>query len=183
MATLAKAPRHEAIQVKNLKKTYRRRRHSVSLLHAHLVFCTTYRREVITLRAFEILRRSMRRTAQAIGIELVAIESDGDHVHLMIHYPPNLALGEIVRRLKGASSRHLRQRRLPEVARRLWGAHFWSPSYFVVSCGGAPLETVKAYVENQQSPERKRRPSTTIRKGPKGAPYPGTEVRGLRANL
>ena len=86
-------------------KTYRRRRHSVSLLHAHLVFTTKYRRRVITPRVFELLRRSMRRTAAGLGVRLVALESDGDHLHLMIAHPPSLALSEIVRRLKGASSR------------------------------------------------------------------------------
>lgn len=167
-----------------LKKTYRRRRHSVSLLHAHLVFCTKYRRRVITPRAFAHLRRSMATTARALGIELIAVQSDGDHLHLMICYPPGLALSRIVHRLKGASSRHLRAQALPEVMRKLWGKAFWSPSYFVVSCGGAPLDVVKSYVENQESPLRGKRVRST---GPmtrkKVAPYPRTEVRGLRARV
>tara|TARA_Y100000815_G_scaffold268552_1_gene289828 strand:+ start:563 stop:1072 length:510 start_codon:yes stop_codon:yes gene_type:complete len=168
----------------NLSKKYRRKRHSVSLLHAHLVFCVKYRRRVITRRAFEILRRSMRATARIIGVELVAIQSDGDHLHLMIHYPPNLSLSEIVRRLKGASSRAIRAIGLPEVIKKLWGAAFWSPSYFVVSCGGAPLETIKSYVKRQEDPTRVRRksPALTAARTSK-APYPRTEVRGLRANL
>ena len=160
-------------------KTYRRRRHSVSMIHTHLVFVTKYRRRVIAPRVFELLRRSMRRTSAALGIQLVAIESDGDHLHLMLEHPPSLALSEIVRRLKGASSRLVRQARLPEVLRKLWGKAFWSPSFFVVSCGGAPLETVKAYVENQQAPDRKK---PRLRLGPEPErPYPRTEVRGLRA--
>lgn len=152
------------------------------MLHAHLVFSTKYRRRVITRRVFEILRRSIRATAWTLGVSLVAIESDGDHLHLMLDYPPSRSLSEIVRRLKGASSRLVRRARLPEVLRRLWGKAFWSPSTFVVSCGGAPLETVKAYVENQQRPDRKTRPR--LRRGPeKEAPYPRTEVRGLRARI
>lgn len=113
------------------------------MLHAHLVFSTKYRRRVITRRVFEILRRSIRATAWTLGISLVAVESDGDHLHLMLDYPPNQSLSEIVRRVKGASSRLVRRARLPEVLRRLWGKAFWSPSYFVVYCGGDPLETVK----------------------------------------
>ena len=160
-------------------KSYRRRRHSVSLLHAHLVFTTKHRRRVITPRVFELLRRPMRRTAAGLGVRLIALESDGDHLHLMIAHPPSLALSEIVRRLKGASSRLVRQARLPEVIRKLWGKAFWSPSFFVVSCGGAPLEIVKAYVENQQAPDRRK---PRLRRGPEPErPYPRTEVRGLRA--
>lgn len=112
------------------------------------MFTTKYRRQVITIRVFERLRRSMVETARSLGITLVALEADGDHLHLMIEHPPSLSLSEIARRLKGASSRFIRRACLPEVLRQLWGKAFWSPSFFVVSCGGAPLETVKAYVEN-----------------------------------
>lgn len=59
--------------------------------------------------------------------------------------------------MKGASSRALRLARLPEVLRKLWGKAFWSPSYFVESCGGAPLEIIKAYVDNQADPGRPKR--------------------------
>ncbi len=90
---------------------------------------------MITRRVFDLLRTSMRTTARAIGIDILAIESDGDHIHLMISYAPTIALSEIVRRLKGASSRLVRTMRFPEVLKKLWGRAFWSPSYFVVSCG------------------------------------------------
>ena len=167
-----------------LKKTYRRKRHSVSLLHAHLVFCTKYRRRVISNRAFGHLQRSMKKTAAIIGVYLIAIQSDGDHIHIMICYPPKLNLSEIVRRLKGASSRHIRRQRLPEVMKKLWGKAFWSPSYFVVSCGGAPLEKVKDYVENQQNPLRKNKiKSTSSTKWNSSKPYPRTEVPGFQAKM
>lgn len=174
---LAKMPWTEAIFM-NLSKKYRKKRHSVSLLHAHLVFCIKYRRKVITRRAFEHLRRSMRSTAQTLDVEIIAVESDGDHLHLMICYPPKLHLSKIVQRLKGASSRHIRTNQ------KLWGKAFWSPSYFVVSCGGAPLDKVKDYVENQTDPLRKKRIRTKVSlKRKSSKPYPRTEVRGLRANL
>ena len=94
-----------------MKKHYRRRSHGVSLLHAHIVTCAKYRRRVLTARVFEHLRASMRRTARALGVDLIALEAEGDHLHLMIEYPPSLSLslslslGEIIRRLKGASAR------------------------------------------------------------------------------
>ncbi len=152
----------------------------MSALHAHLVFCVKYRRRVITTRAFDILRRAMRQSARALEIDLIAIEADGDHLHVMICYPPALSLSKIVQRFKGASSRALRQRKLPEITRKLWGNAFWSPSYFVVSCGGAPLETVKAYVENQTNPHFKKTRNHQMT-GNNPAPYHRTEVRGLRA--
>ena len=148
-----------------MRKNYRRRRHSVSLLHAHLVFSIKYRRRVLTRRVFEILRQSMRQTAASMQVDLVAIEADGDHLHIMINYPPSLSLAKITQRLKGASSRAVLLRRLPEVLKKLWGHAFWSPSYFVVSCGGAPLEVVKSYVDNQTSPRRRRQRNQICRSG------------------
>ncbi len=171
-----------------MRKTYRRRRHSVSLLHAHLVFTTKYRRRVITPRAFEILRASMRRSASDLEVDLVAIEADRNHLHVMICYPPHLSLAKIVQRLKGASSRRLRQRRMPEVMKQLWGAAFWAPSYCVISCGGAPLEIVKAYVDGQTSDRHRAKRDQTdalraSKRNNKPEPYPRTEVRGLRARI
>lgn len=72
-------------------------------------------------------------------------------------YPPQLALSRLVNALKGVSSRRLRQRDWPEVRRVLWGKAFWSPSYCVVSCGGAPLDIIRAYIDEQDNPERDRR--------------------------
>lgn len=121
-------------------------------------FTTKYRKGAIhTNRVRELLRAAMTSVATDAGAEISAIEADGDHVHLLIEYPPQLALSRLVNSLKGVSSRRLRQQGWPEVRRILWGDAFWSPSYCVVSCGGAPIDIVKAYVENQNSPERDRR--------------------------
>jgi putative transposase len=112
------------------------------------------RRKVFTPAVFAALRASMEATARDLGVDIIAIEADRDHVHLMVAFPPKLALSDLVRRMKGASSRAIRAKRFPEVLRALWGKYFWSPSYFVVTCGGAPLEVVKRYVETQNAPHR-----------------------------
>lgn len=137
-------------------KRYARRAHSVCALHAHLVFVVKYRRRVITERVFDTLKRAMRASAHHLGCSLNAIESDGDHLHVLITYPPSLSIAKMVQHLKGASSRMVRAQRLPEVLRTLWGRHFWSPSYCVVSCGGAPLDIVKTYVDTQRMRSQKR---------------------------
>lgn len=80
----------------------------------------------------------------------MAIDGEADHVHLLLAYPPTVALSRVVQRIKGRTSRFIRQARFPVVRRRLWGDAFWSPSYFVVSCGGAPLDIIRRYVETRQ---------------------------------
>lgn len=90
-------------------------------------------------------------TGNMIALEeaLEAIEVDKDHLHLLIRYRPALFLSAIISRIKGGSSRAIRLQHMPAVQQMLWGDHFWSPSYCAISCGGAPIETIRQYIENQ----------------------------------
>jgi putative transposase len=78
--------------------------------------------------------------------------SEHDQMHLLINFPPQVALSALVNSLEGVSSRRLRAANLPEVARNLWGSHFWSPSYCAVSDGrdALALAIVKQFVESQR---------------------------------
>lgn len=124
--------------------------HVVHNLHAHVVFAPKYRRQVITPRVFETLRVAWLQVCEALSVTLVESNFEGDHVHLLIAYPPKLRLSSLVQRLKNHSSRRVRLFRYPEVTRYLWGNAFWSSSYCVVSCGGAPLEVIAAYARSQE---------------------------------
>jgi putative transposase len=66
--------------------------------------------------------------------------------------PPSLPISLLVNRLKGVSSRRLRQQYRTDVRKYLWGKHFWSPSYFAASCGGARLTVIKQDIEQQNRP-------------------------------
>jgi putative transposase len=74
-------------------------------------------------------------------------------VHLLVHYPPKIALSRLLNSLKGVSARRLRQEFPGHIHKYLWGEHFWSPSYFAGSCRGAPLSVVNDYIENQKPPD------------------------------
>ncbi|WP_326821519.1 IS200/IS605 family transposase [Streptosporangium sp. NBC_01756] len=131
----------------------RRGRSVVYSLHAHLVFTPRYRRKVFT---DEILRRCediMIEVCDSFGATLVEFNGEHDHVHLLVHYPPKVALSTLVNSLKSVSARLLRKEFPAHICRYLWGGHFWSPSYFAASCGGAPLAIIKEYIENQKRPD------------------------------
>ena len=86
------------------------------------------------------------------GCELVECNGEAEHVHLLVHFPPTVALSRPVNSLKGVSSRRLRQA-FPELARHYWPARrLWSGSYFAGSFGGAPLDVLRAYIEQQRRP-------------------------------
>lgn len=84
--------------------------------------------------------------------DLVEFNGEADHVHLLVTYPPKIALSRLVNSLKGASSRRMKQM-YPELAAPAYQHDaLWSLSYFAGSVGGAPLSVVKAYIEQQTRP-------------------------------
>ena len=93
----------------------RRGRHCVFLINVHLVFVTKYRRKIFDQDAIEKLRGYFASVCADFDVELV--EMDGDHVHVLINYPPKLAISNLVNSLKGVSSRLLRRDR-PDIAQR-----------------------------------------------------------------
>ncbi len=94
------------------------------------------------------LEGSIRKVCKDFEAELLESDGEDDHLHLLIAYPPKVALSRLVNSLKGVSSRHIRSLDLPEL--RDTGSTFWSASYCAVSCGGAPLETIKRYIQDQR---------------------------------
>ena len=84
--------------------------------------------------------------------ELVEFDGEDDHVHLLVNYPPKVSVSNLVNSLKGVSSRMIRKKNYPSIRKKLWGGALWSPSYFAGSCGGAPIEIIRQYIEQQQTP-------------------------------
>ncbi|MEV6332426.1 IS200/IS605 family transposase [Streptomyces sp. NPDC051909] len=121
-------------------------------LHAHLVFSPKYRRGTFTDEILTRCEEIMLAVCADFETELVEFNGERDHVHLLVHYPPKVALPRLVVSLKGVSARRLRQECPGHIQKYLWGAHFWSPSYFAASCGGAPLSIIKEYIEQQKRP-------------------------------
>lgn len=123
--------------------------------NVHLVFVTKYRRDVFTLEMLESTRVVMEETCQQMDCELMEFGGEDDHIHMMVSMHPKMAVSNLVSKLKGKSSYVLRRDYWESIKGKLWGNHFWSPSYCVVSCGGASLEVVKAYIDQQKAPPSK----------------------------
>ncbi|MCK9879131.1 IS200/IS605 family transposase [Frankia sp. Ag45/Mut15] len=127
-------------------------RHCVFALHAHLVFVTKYRHRVFDDQHLTRLEEIMRMVCGDFEVELVEFNGERDHVHLLVNFPPKVALSRLVNSLKGVSSRRMRQE-FPELAQHYWRANrLWSGSYFAGSVGGAPLDVLRRYIEDQARP-------------------------------
>ena len=164
---------------------FRSGRHCVFLLHAHLVFTPKYRRNVFRGEHIEALRAIFDKVCRDFEVQLVEMDGEHDHVHLLVNFPPHVELSRLINSLKGVSSRLLR-RDFPDIEKRYWKGVLWSRSYFAASCGGAPLELVKQYIEQQRTPEMSpgggapRRGGGPARAGSKPPPPPPPPRRGGR---
>jgi putative transposase len=127
-------------------------RHCVFAMHVHLVFVAKYRRTVFDGDALARLRSIFGKVCEDFDACLVEMDAEDDHVHLLVEYPPKVAVSALVNSLKGVSSRLLRRDR-PDLAARYGQGVLWSPSYFAASCGGAPISVVRQYIEQQKTPD------------------------------
>lgn len=113
----------------------------------HVVFCPKYRRKVLINGIDERLKVIIREIVEKWGQELIDMEVMPDHVHLLLGCDPQFGIHRLVKYIKGASSRYLRQE-YPELKRRL--PSLWTNNYFLATVGGVTLETLKRYVETQK---------------------------------
>jgi len=129
----------------------RRGRHVVCKIHVHLVFVPKYRCRVFAAKHLERMRSIFEDVCRDFGAALAEMNGAHDHVHLLVEYPPQVAISNLVNSLKGVSSRLLRKE-FPDLRHRYYNGVLWSPSYFAASCGGARLSIVKQYVVHLRSP-------------------------------
>jgi putative transposase len=125
-------------------------RHCQFVMHIHLVFVTKYRREVFSQEILNDLKLIFTNVCKDFESELIEYNGEDDHVHLLVNYPPKVAVSKLVNSLKGVSSHLIRKRNYPNIRKKLWGNALWSPSYFASSCGGAPLAIIRQYIEQQR---------------------------------
>ncbi len=113
----------------------------------HVVWCSKYRRRVLVKEVDTRLKEIITATALEFQADLIELEVMPDHVHLQVEVDPQFGIHRLVKQFKGRSSRLLR-REFPALKSRL--PSLWTNSYFVSTVGGAPLEVIKQYIENQK---------------------------------
>ena len=112
----------------------------------HVVWCVKYRRKLLT----DIVSKRLKQIVLGVAVErnadLLEIETDKDHIHLLVEVDPQYGIHKLVKQMKGRSSRELRleftdcRSRVPSL---------WTNSYFVSSVGGAPIAQIKKYIQDQ----------------------------------
>jgi len=117
----------------------------------HVIFCPKYRRKVLVGDVALRLKEIISEIAIELMVDIIEMETDKDHIHILAGVHPQLGINNFVKLAKGRSSRLLRSE-FSELRSKL--PTLWTNSYFVSTVGGAPLDVVKQYIENQQTSER-----------------------------
>jgi putative transposase len=123
--------------------------HCVFSLHYHLVLVTKHRRKVISNEMLDRLGEIFDETLRRWECSLIEFNAEQDHVHLLFRGNPNLRLSTLVNNLKTVSSRLIRRDFKGSISRVYRKPVFWHRSYCIMTSGGAPIEVLKKYIEDQ----------------------------------
>ncbi len=130
--------------------------HSVFMLHYHLVFVVKYRRQVFDDEISNRARDIFEYIAPNYNITLEEWKFEKDHVQILFKAHPNTEISKFINAYKSASSRLLKKE-FPQIREKLWKETFWSQSFCLLTMGGAPIEVIKEYIENQGQIDRRRK--------------------------
>ena len=136
-------------------KNYRKTSHSIYDIKYHFVWITKYRKPILTgdiaIRARELIRE----ICKTMDIEIIKGHISKDHVHLLLSVPPFISASDVMKRIKGKTSRKLlSESRI--LAKKFWGRHLWARGYFCASSGNVTDEVIAQYIEQQKLQERDR---------------------------
>ena len=133
---------------------YRRGNHTISRLTVHLVWVTKYRYQVLKGDIQKRCRELIIQICDAEDVRILKGVVSKDHVHMLIEYPPSKSVSNLVKKMKGRSSRLL-QKEYPELEQRYWGKHFWAIGYGAWSTGNMSEELVQEYLEHHRRPSNR----------------------------
>ncbi len=134
-----------------MSKEQRRGGHTVTWLTVHIVWVTKYRYKVLTGDIQKRCRDLVRQICESEDVTILKGVISSDHVHIHIEYPPSKSISDLVKRLKGRSSRRIQSEYL-ELQKRYWGRHFWAIGYGAWSTGNITDEMVQEYLEHHRKP-------------------------------
>ena len=137
----------------NMKRIYHSNHNIVYSCKYRVVFCPKYRRKVLVNGVDTRLKELVEQIAEEYSFEVIEMEIMPDHVHMLLEVDPQFGIHKAVKSFKGYTSRILRQE-FPYLKTKM--PTLWTNSYFVSTVGGAPLETVKQYIENQKTSQRQK---------------------------
>lgn len=126
---------------------YRKSSHSTFSLQLHLCWITKYRYQVLKGAIAQRAKELIRRIRVEENVEIISGSVSPDHIHILVSIDPSTSVSQLVKFIKGKSSRKL-QMEFAELKKRYWGQHLWARGYFAVSVGNVTASMIKEYIEH-----------------------------------
>ena len=127
---------------------YRHTKTTVSLINYHFVFCPRYRRKIFDIPGVEQRFKELTvEVCEEHGFDILAMECHRDHVYLFLNVLPQYAPSGVMKLVKGASSRKLRE----EFSQLSKIPNMWTRSFFCSTAGEVSSDTIRRYVETQKT--------------------------------
>jgi len=135
-------------------ENYRRSSHTVYDIKFHIVWITKYRKPILRGDIAKRLRDLIREICKANDVEIIKGHISRDHVHIFVSVPPHISVSQLVKSIKGKSSRKMMME-YKELNRAFWGRHMWARGYFAASSGNVTDDVIMKYIEQQgqESPD------------------------------
>ncbi len=118
-------------------------------LKYHIVWCTKYRKSVLINQIEKKVKALIQKIADDHSVQILIMETDQDHIHMLIECKPQHYLPNLIKAFKGTSARFLFLEH-PELKTELWGGHLWNPSYFVATVSEHSETQIKEYIRSQK---------------------------------
>ena len=115
----------------------------------HITWCTKYRHKVLIPKIEKRLHELLNNFASMNDFEIISMNGEEDHVHLLISATPTTVIPNIIKGMKGITAKTL-IKEFPEIKEKLYGGHLWSPSYFICTVSDNTEENIKKYIESQK---------------------------------
>lgn len=137
----------------NMSNNVKKGRGYVYTIQYHIVWCTKYRAKVLVGEVEQTLKKLVHDVAKNNDFTIVSMETDVDHIHILIDCSPQHYIPNIMKYLKGRTARFIFLEH-PELKKSLWGGHLWNPSYFVATVSENTREQIENYIQNQKTKTR-----------------------------
>ena len=116
----------------------------------HIVWCVKYRHKIITPKIEKSLIEILNKISSDNEFTILEINTDLDHIHLLIDCKPQHYIPNIIKAIKGVSARLLMLEYGVELKKKLWGGHLWNPSYFIATVSENTEEQIRNSIKNQK---------------------------------
>ena len=129
---------------------YNRHNRQKYSLKVHIVLVTKYRKQLLKGSIADDVKQKIFDIANTRGYEIIAMETDKDHIHYMIETEPTMSVSKIVNLVKSYTTYHIWERYPNYLRKQFWKEHtFWTDGYFACSVGNVSEEMLRTYIENQ----------------------------------